>query len=273
MDSASRVLPDFANPPVVETVLDVSFSPLSSWGIPHFGLFWQSIREEYPTFKDQPPILLQPEYYGEKALQPLTMALEFMNQPEARCWFEDISGARLIQVQHDRFIYNWRKTEEYREYPHYEHVIRPAFEKEWKRFCIFLEQERINLPEVQQCEVQYVNHIELSGWSSFADLVDGLADWPSARGEKFLPIPENASFNISYLMPENAGRLRIIMQPAIRRFDGKPIVQLNLVARGRPLSSETEDILRWFDLGREWIVRGFTDFTSAKMHQTWERIV
>jgi uncharacterized protein (TIGR04255 family) len=272
MDSAGRVLPDFAKPPVVETVLDVCFAPLAAWGIPHFGLFWQSIREEYPTFKDQPPIIFQREGFGEKALQPLTIAFEVMNLPEARCWFEDISGARLIQVQHDRFIHNWRRTDEHKEYPRYKQVIRPAFEKEWKRFCGFLEREQIMLPDVQQCEVQYINHIELSGWSSFADLIDALGEWPGTRGKEFLPIPENMSFSTSYLMPGNAGRLRIIMQPAIRSADGKPVVQLNLIARGRPSSSSTEDILNWFDVGREWIVRGFTDFTSQRMHQTWERI-
>jgi uncharacterized protein (TIGR04255 family) len=270
--SSRRILPDFAKPPVVETVLDVSFAPLTGWGIPHFGLFWNSIREEYPTFQDQPPIMLQRESFGQKTMQPLTVAFELMNQPEARCWFEDQSGARLIQVQHDRFIHNWRKTEGQGEYPRYEPVIRPAFEKEWRRFCEFLDRMHIARPEIQQCEVQYVNHIPLEGWSSFSELVDGLAEWPGTRKDGFLPIPESLSANTSYQMPENAGRLRIIMQPAIRKSDGSAVVQLNLVARGRPASSETADILKWFDLGREWIVNGFADFTSTKMHEVWERI-
>ncbi|HEV8370989.1 MAG TPA: TIGR04255 family protein [Pyrinomonadaceae bacterium] len=270
MNSESRTLPDFAKPPVVETVLDVGFSPLAQWGIPHFGLFWQSIRDDYPTFKDQPPVLLQRESFGEAPAQRLNLAFDILNQPEARCWFEERSGARLIQIQHDRFIHNWRKTEEQQEYPHYEQVIRPAFSKEWDRFCSFLHQQGISQPEVQQCEVQYVNHIDFNGWESFTSLVDALGEWPGGRG--YLPRPESIVFNTSYLMPENAGRLRIVVQPAVRNNDGKRVIQLSLIARGRPSSSTREDILAWFDLGRNWIVNGFTEFSSTKMHQTWESI-
>jgi uncharacterized protein (TIGR04255 family) len=272
MSSDGRTLPDFENPPVTETVLDVCFNPLAKWGIPHFGLYWQAIRGEYPNFKDKPPILLQRESFGAKELRPLTIAFELMNQPEARCWFEDKTGARLIQIQHDRFIHNWRKTEERDEYPRYDLVIRPAFEVEWRRYLNFLDREQIGRPEVQQCEVQYINHIDLTGWESFATLIEGVRQWPGTSAESFLPVPESLSVTTTYLMPENAGRLRIISQPAIRSSDGRPLIQLNLVARGRPASSETEDILRWFDLGREWIVNGFSDFTSTEMHKFWKRI-
>lgn len=271
MSSERHSLPDFAKPPVVETVLDVGFAPLTGWGIPHFGLFWQSIRDEYPTFQDQPPVLLRRETFGTKQSQPLTLAFDILNiQPEARCWFEEKSGARLIQIQHDRFIHNWRKTEEQQEYPRYEKVIRPAFGREWERFCSFLDQQSIGLPEVQQCEVQYINHIDFDGWESFRHLVDAFEAWPGGPG--FLPTPESASFNTSYLMPDNAGRLRIIAQPAVRHLDGKTVIQLTLMARGRPKSSDRQSILEWFDLGRQWIVNGFTEFTSTKMHQIWERI-
>jgi uncharacterized protein (TIGR04255 family) len=271
MSSEHHSLPDFAKPPVVETVLDVGFVPLAGWGIPHFGLFWQSIRDEYPTFKDQPPVLLQRERFGTKLNQPLNQAIEILNiQPEARCWFEEKGGARLIQVQHDRFIHNWRKTEEQQEYPRYENVIRPAFGKEWDRFCSFLDQQGIGSPEIQQCEVQYVNHIDFEGWKSFTDLIDAFETWPGGHG--FLPIPEGTSFNTSYLIPDHAGRLRIVAQPAVRHLDGKTVIQLTLIARGQPKSSHRDAILEWFDLGRQWIVRGFAEFTSTKMHQIWQRI-
>jgi uncharacterized protein (TIGR04255 family) len=270
MDSDDRRLPDFRRPPVTETVLDVGFSPLSGWGIPHFGLFWNSIRAEYPTFQVQPPIMLQRENLGSTPPSGLTLAFELLNQPEARCWFVERSEARLIQVQHDRFIHNWRKTDNETEYPHYEKVIRPAFSREWTRFCDFLQQEKIELPQVQQCEVQYINHVDYSNWQSFTDLVQPLDAWPGGRG--FLPLPETISCVTSYLMPEGAGRLRITLQPAIRNSDGKRVLQLTLMVRGQPKSSETDDILKWFDIGREWIVNGFTEFTSAKMHAVWERI-
>jgi hypothetical protein len=56
------------------------------------------------------------------------------------------------------------------------------------------------------------------------------------------------------------------MQPAIRKQDAKEIVRLNLTARGKPVSSTPADILDWFDMGHVWIVQGFTDFTTTKIH-------
>src|SRR6266496_5473026 len=98
MESRTRTLPDFDNPPVTETLLDVAFAPLADWRIPHFGLFWHFIRENYPIAEDQPPIVLQRERLKQAVTMP-RFAIEILQQPEARCWFVSSSKARLIQVQ------------------------------------------------------------------------------------------------------------------------------------------------------------------------------
>jgi hypothetical protein len=61
------------------------------------------------------------------------------------------------------------------------------------------------------------------------------------------------------------------MQPAIRRKDAKEILRVSITARGRPVSSELHDIEDWFDLGHEWIVRGFADITTGEMHKHWRK--
>ena len=87
-----------------------------------------------------------------------------------RCWFFDTSETRLIQVQNNCFIHNWRKTAETDNYKHYD-AIRPIFVDEWSRFLGFLDQNSLAKPDVWQCEITYVNHIERGqGWSVFADL-------------------------------------------------------------------------------------------------------
>src|SRR6266446_8407421 len=150
MRSQSLALPDFDEPPVVETLLDVAFTPLAAWRIPHFGLFWQLIKSDYPQVEDQPPILLQRERFGEAADKPTTFEFQFLQQPEARCWFISNSQSQLIQLQNDRFILNWRKIPAEERYPHYD-SIRPNFEFEWSRFFDFLTRESLGIPEVQQC--------------------------------------------------------------------------------------------------------------------------
>lgn len=270
MGSQSLALPDFDDPPVVETLLDVAFTPLPEWRIPHFGLFWQLIKNDYPHVEDQPPISLQRERFGEEANKPHTFAFEFLQQPQARCWFISNAQSHLLQLQNDRFILNWRKIPSGEDYPHYD-SIRPLFESEWNRFCEFLNGESLGIPEVQQCEIQYINHIELNSWQSFMTLVEPLAAWPGSRKGSLLPEPQDMAMTTTYLLPDNRGRMRITLQPAIRKVDGKSVIQLVLLARGQPKSSTTADILEWFDFGRDWLLKGFASFSTEKMHITWKR--
>jgi uncharacterized protein (TIGR04255 family) len=177
----------------------------------------------------------------------------------------------LIQVQADRFVFNWRKvagTEQYRRYEY----TKPAFQREWERFCVFLKSNAIDAPNVRQCEVIYVNHIEKgNGWETFGDLSAVLPCWAGGSTDGFLPVPENVELQASYPLPQSRGRLHVTVQRGIRHVDAKEILQLTLTARGKPASSDIQDILGWFDLGHEWIVKGFADFTSKAMHSLWKR--
>lgn len=266
-----RELPDFDAPPVIETALGVEFVPLQKWSIPHYGMFWSEIRADYPHFEVQPPLGSQVEKFGADS-RPVLPSLEVvqMKSPDVRCWFLERSGSRLLQIQHDRFIHNWRKPGPTAVYPHYEN-IKPIFEREWLRFCDFLRQESLGEPEVVQCEVTYVNHLERGrGWDSFGDIAKVVRYWRDVSGG-FLPRAEGMLLNVRYLMPENRGRLHVLLQPAFRPGDAKEVLQLTLTARGRPASSRAEDITAWLDIGREWVVCGFTDFTSEEMHRLWRR--
>ena len=240
--------------------------------IPHFGLFWQRIRKEFGKFQIHPPLGTVTEEFptaGKKA--GTTLGIELIDEPVVRCWFLDDKGNHIVQIQRDRFAYNWRKVTGEEPYPRYEHV-RAVFEREWRRFCVFLTDEGMGSPEVNQCEVTYVNHIAYEkGWKSFGELNKVLASWSGARSGRFLPEPEKVSVAVKYVIPENQGRLHFTVQPVVRHRDAAELLQLNIVARGAPASSQIEDILQWMDLGRKWIVEGFTDFTTDSMHRLWGR--
>ena len=273
-DEARRTLPDYDNPPVVETLLSVSFSDLEKWGIPHFGLYWERIRAEYPKFELRPPVVSQIETFSDgEERGPAVLEFELLNQPPIRCWFIHENENRLIQLQNNRFIFNWRKVREAERYPRFDDAIRENFEQEWIRFTEFLGSESIPLARIEQCEISYINHIPIEGgWRTYTALVEALTTWPGvARATQFLPVPEDIQFNTRYPMQPGNGRLHIQLQQGTRNLDGKRVAQLILTARGRPESSETAELLNWFDLGREWIVRGFTDFTSEAMHKIWQR--
>ena len=51
----------------------------------------------------------------------------------------------------------------------------------------------------------------------------------------------------------------------------KPVWLMNLSARGIPLGPGVGGAFDFFDLAREWIVRGFADLTTRAMHRSWKR--
>ena len=269
----NRTLPEYSQPPVIETVLGVQFSPLTTFSIPHFGLYWAKIREMFPNYEIQPPLGPIIEEFGEGQWKHVGVSIELAQFPELRCWFKDVSGTKLIQLQRDRFLFNWRKVKDEDVYPRYDN-IKPNFAEKWDEFCRFLVEAGLEKPEVNQCEITYVNHIHLGqGWKSYGELKNVIAGWSGAISGNFLPEPESVNIGTRYFLPNGKGRLHVLMQPAIRRTDAKEILQLNLTARGKPESSTLQHLLEWLDLGHEWIVRGFTDFTTKTMHDLWGRKV
>jgi uncharacterized protein (TIGR04255 family) len=262
-------LPKFKRPPVVETALSVQFAPLTSFSIPHFGLFWSEIRADYPKQEMKPPLGNVVEDLARPPV-PARIGIQLTAEPEARCWFLNGLGTELVQLQRDRFVRNWRKVTGSEDYPSYD-ALKPRFERDWNRLLHFLAREELGKPEVNQCEVTYINHLpvdveKLGSLHRFARVVS------EESGGGFLPEPETAQLQLRYIMGDKKGRLHVGVQPGVRRDDRRPVLQLGLTARGTPASSRTDDILAWFDLGHEWVVRGFADFTRSEMHTTWERI-
>ena len=233
------VIQSFRQAPVIETVLSIQYAPLSALSIGYFGIYWNLLRHEFPRIEVKPPIMHKVEDFGvrgPKSDRP-TM-VEWPSEQYIRCWLLDERGTSFIQLQQDRFLYNWQKIAPEDTYPRYERVRSKCLE-EWQRFCSFLERESLGQPQVDQCEVTYVNHIEYeAGWSSYGQLDRVISLWSGQTSGQFLPDPEKLSINVQYLLPENKGRLYVSLQPVIRKRDSKEVLQLNLTARGAPASSE-----------------------------------
>jgi uncharacterized protein (TIGR04255 family) len=262
-------LPSFERPPVVETILGVEFRPLEGWSVVHYGLYWDSVRSAYPKVEFRPPIASGPERFGKEAWtqQMVFEQIDFGGgSPPVRCLYIAEDGGRLVQLQKDRFMHNWRKT--VKPYPRYPES-RARFIESWDEFLRFLKAQQISMPEVVQCEVTYINHIERGqGWSKTSDL-SRVVPLINDVSHSFLPEPEIIVLDERFLIPDERGRLRVVIQPAIRNTDGQEVLQVTLTARGRPRASATEAILEWLDLGRRWVVKGFADVTSADAHKVW----
>jgi uncharacterized protein (TIGR04255 family) len=267
-------LPSFDEPPVVETVLGIEFTPLNKWSIPYFGLFWNAIRNEYPRVEVHPPLDQQEERFGKEkqALAFQGLSIELLNQPRVRCWFHEPDERRVLQVQQDRFVHNWRKHGAPDVYPRYE-GIRSIFEREWRRFTQFVDDEGLGPISLTYCEVSYVNHLEQGReWKTLQDLPRVLTicgDFQHAQ----LPALEGVQMVTSFAKDHENMRLRVNLQHAIRNRDLREILQLTLNARGRPAGTGCGDILAWMDSARAWVVQAFADITTTDMHRIWKRRV
>jgi uncharacterized protein (TIGR04255 family) len=271
MDSHRLSLPEFENPPVSEVVISIEFDPLAGWRGPHAGLYWSRISHEYPQTEVVPPLPSQLERF-EAVFQAPAIQIEMMNPDVSRTWFVGDPPTHLIQIQRNRFIVNWRKVKGDETYPRYDKEVRPRFVREWQRFQQFVSELRLGPISVAQCEVTYINDIlRGEGWNSFAESLTMLANWIPKGTTGFLPPPETLTIAGSVRMPEDSGRFHFATQHVIRQIDQREAIQLRLTARGRPQSTSDEDVLRWIDMGHEWIVLGFTDITSAKAQELWKR--
>jgi hypothetical protein len=106
------------------------------------------------------------------------------------------------------------------------------------------------------------------------DQMFGLVGVPT--NDPFLPAPEALQFNARYLIREQTepvARLYVAAASAFRRDGGEPIIVLTLTAKGPPTGGGLDDVLRFLDTMRVWIVKGFTNLTTPRMHQAWGRRV
>src|SRR5262245_53873841 len=178
----------FRNPPINELVIGVYFSrELHALRAEHVGLFWSSIRSEFPTIQQQQPIL-SPVF---STLPVLAVGEIF---PVPRFWIESLDGEMLIQVQRNAFLLNWRKKEG--RYPHFE-AVKKSFDRNFGLFMHFLEKElRLPSPEIQVAELTYINLIE------GADYWRGPQDTKNILPRFRLPVEESTEigpvdFNVS----------------------------------------------------------------------------
>jgi len=274
MSETQPRLPDFANPPVIEVALSVQFEPLSRFRVAHFGLLWSEFRRQFPRTEEHPARPLAIEHFGICRAPKIDVRLE-LALPVPQCRFLNESGTELIQIQRDRFVHNWRKVGAGDEYPRYESV-KQRFEEELGTFCQFLAREDIGELVPNQCEVTYVNHIVSgAGWQRHGDLGEVMPIWAGRYSDTFLPEPENIGLGFRYIIPgadsNPLGRLLVSVDSAYRADDDRPIYVLVLTARGGPIGEGIEGALGFLDVGREWIVRGFTSVTSPRMHEIWGR--
>ncbi len=262
-------LPDFKAPPVVEVALSVQFEPVGLT-TRHLAELWTESKQQFPHWRDQVPLAPTFELFGVPPAES-AWRFDFGPPPLRRAVFENADGTELKQFQADRLVRNWTKGGD--PYPRFEYIC-DRFLEDLKAFCDFSERHGLGRVTPNQCEVTYVNLIPPSA-SGAPDLSEIVAAWTGSFSDAFLARPESAEVAAHFVIRKSdaspIGRLHIVAAPGVDRETGDPLTRLTLTARGQPLDANTEGVLAFLRLGREHIVRGFTSFTTTKMHEKWGR--
>lgn len=263
--------PDFVDPPVIEVALSVGFRALAGYTNAHAGLFWRQFRETFSIAEEQPPFGIP---LVTESTEPAQHQVEVVGPPSIRTWLKAPDGSELLQLQRDIFAHNWRKVAPTQPYPRYE-AVRGRFEEHFRAFITFAREENLGEVEPRRCDVTYVNHVPVGGDVRTAGELQAVVlpwSWPNTA---FLPKPDQARFSVEFVIRDAdgrfAGRLTVEAKPAYRRSDRSGIIVVSMTARGEPIGTGVDGALAFFDLGREWIVRGFADLTTSKMHVRWGR--
>lgn len=270
MELSMPPLPEYDNPPLTEVVFGVQFKELEELKTSHVFAFREKIdKAEYPEFEENIPLAHITENYGNLQAKSPGPPFKMLNAPPLpRFFFISADERRLVQLQNDRFLQNWRKRGEDAEYPRYESLY-PQFAESWELFRDFVGEQSLGELQPDQYELTYVNHIEQGdGWTNVQD-IEEVFPWFKCKLENNLADAlEQVAWRRIYKFPDNAGRLHASMQQAITKDKRTPVLVLNLTARGF-VESGLKD---WFDMAHEQIVRIFTDLTGPSIQKTiWKR--
>jgi uncharacterized protein (TIGR04255 family) len=268
-------LPNFLRPPVNEVVLSVQFASLPAFRAIHAGLLWQRLRPRYPIVSEQLPLAAAFETFGGTPVPTLPFEIQaYLSPPMPRYWFEAEDGRELVQIQPDRIIHNWRKQEVDDEYPRYE-AIRQRFATDVEMFGEFLASEGIGEVRPNQCEVTYLNMIELPEKQDIYKCLDRIStSWTGSFSEDYPLEFEQATLQSRFILSEGGtpyGRAYVSFLPALRQKENRRVIRLDITVRAKPSDDSIEAAFRMLDNEREIVVRTFAAVTTPEMWEYWGR--
>lgn len=245
----------------------MQFDALDGLRLVDLRLLWEAFRDEYPIVEEhpaRPPMALAP---GDEFQLRFTLAEA---APPPLLWFVSRDGDRLVQVQRDRIVVNWRRRET-EPYPRYADTVRPMLMEAWHRLESVVNDLELGPLVPNVCDVLYVNMLEAdeAAWTSFAGLAEVVAPWSGKHSDDFLPPPAEVGFSVGYDMTDGPGRLTVEGTPLRRADSGAAALLLQLTARGPAASGDLAGAVAFLDRGREWIVKGFVSVTTDRMHEYW----
>lgn len=270
----STDLPKFDKPPVVETVLGVQFKPIGGLTDSHMGAYWAGLKSEWPVVKNAAPLAEQFEHFGERgpSWALASLQIQITQDPSSRMVMTHRDENRIIQIQNNRFHFNWTGGHLKQKYPEYDDFVRPAFDEAFGDFQRFVVEEELGEIEPNQWEVTYVNHIPKgSVWNEPDDWATIFSTSPTLRTLSSAVRLESVQAEWHFEIAPQKGRLHVQMVTGRKKTDEgeEDLLVLKLTARGPMVPQNGPTLGEGLDIGHETIVRTFRELASKEARKYW----
>ena len=248
----------FNAPPVTEVSLGRTFIARPDFLVPHFGGFWSEVRSEFPKVEHAAPIVTPGETVDSADQGQFWLP---------RVWFISEDSTRLVQLQQNRYHFNWRQQPHAPAYIRFQAIQECAL-RLWERLDKYVQRELEQPLVALSNELTYTNLIDgREGESAFAIAQRALRDVSWAAGPRLLPTPKQVSLSAVFPIPGDFGELTMMVSSG-RRSNGRDIVKLDLTAKGS--GPKGTSFSEWSQSAHDFLISSFKDMTTPEMHSAWQ---
>jgi uncharacterized protein (TIGR04255 family) len=266
----------FGSPPVIETALSVQFNTLAGFTAAHSGWFWKEYveklgdSEEWKQVVEAPKIPEVFERFGvdDVWIQPSLRVVPGVVSSRVQIIRRD--GERMIQMQDNRFILNWRKQAS--AYPSFQTLL-PEFRNMLNAFESFCLEAGFGKPVYNLWEVVYVDQVKKGMMWDSARNLDRIfpALTPPSVSAHYAPPSDDETISADwrFSLANRRGRLYVQVRQARLQQSNEEVIQLTTTARG-PVS-DAQSWEQGLDFGHEALRETFLAITSTEAQELWKK--
>jgi len=255
------MLKEYSDAPVHQVTMAVNFVELNAFDT--IGLISRCL--EFCDFLgdfrlEQSPYVIVQEETEEFRAQMQKFSISH-GPPTIGCKLLSKDNATQIEIQNNRFAVLWVKQEG--EYPRYKE-LKPAFLKKFEAFFNLDSNNEIS-PQLTQCGIQYMNHVDDSDLSAYQNF--NFIDFDKFKNHEGL----NFSTTQRLDETEEVGRLHMECQTIFRftsnndgEFDENRALRFTLTFKGKPQTLTSTGVGKFLDRGHDSIVHTFSSSLSEK---------
>lgn len=252
----------YERPPLREVSFGMSFAALQGFRAAHYGVFWSRLGREFTETFDKPVV-------GD-VRATLSSSEEWFPLP--RVWYVHRDKAQLVQLQPNRFYFNWRKVTPQTPYPRFE-MLEPLFQDHVSKLGTFVAEQGLGDLQIEGVELTYTNHIfQGEAWTDVQDIAKVFPDLGWRPREK--PMGRAAGFAWTAVFDSAHGKLNVtINHGTVPEDPSKQLFVLELRATHSRTGLTIAEMRTWLRAANELIVGAFEDLTSARLQkEVWKRV-